>query len=99
MNHNTIRNYGENEDLDAYPRTFEADCKKLAAENNHAVFYPAVKEMYPNGLSEQSFVEVPDTQHTMIAEAAQRPGHFRGVSMAKMVSASRRIFSFFISKK
>lgn len=72
--------FGENEDLDAYPRTFEADCEKLAAENNHAVFYPAVKEMYPNGLSEQSFVEVPDTEHTMIAEAAQRPGHFRGVS-------------------
>lgn len=72
--------FGENEDLDAYPRTFEADCEKLTAENNHAVFYPDVKEMYPNGLAEQTFVEVPDTEFSLIAEASQRPGHFRGVS-------------------
>ena len=72
--------FGENEDLDAYPRTFQADCDKLEAENNHAVFYPDVKEMYPNGLSEQTFVEVPDTEHSLIAEASQRPGHFRGVA-------------------
>lgn len=72
--------FGENEDLDAYPRTFEADCEKLAAENNHAVFYPDVKEMYPNGLAEQTFVEVPDTAFSLIAEASQRSGHFRGVS-------------------
>lgn len=72
--------FGENEDLDAYPRTFDADCEKLQAEGNHAVFYPNVKEMYPNGLAQQTFVEVPDTQHTLIAEAAERPGHFRGVS-------------------
>ena len=72
--------FGENEDLDAYPRTFEADCKKLKENNNHAVFYPTVSDMYPNGLSEQTAVEVPDTEHSLIAEAAQRPGHFRGVS-------------------
>ena len=72
--------FGANEDLDAYPRTFEADCQKLDAAGNHAVFYPNVKEMYPNGLDAQTFVEVPDTEHTLCAEATQRPGHFRGVS-------------------
>jgi len=72
--------FGENEDLDAYPRTFEADCEKLKENDNHAVFYPSVKDMYPNGLSEQTFVEVPDTEHSLVAEAAKRPGHFRGVS-------------------
>lgn len=72
--------FGENEDLDAYPRTFEADCKKLEAAGNHAVFYPSVKDMYPNGLSEQTYVEVPDNEYTLCAEATQRPGHFRGVS-------------------
>lgn len=72
--------FGENEDLDAYPRTFEADCEKLTAAGNHAVFFPSVKEMYPNGLSAQTFVEVPDDEHTLIAESSQRPGHFRGVS-------------------
>lgn len=72
--------FGANEDLDAYPRTFEADCEKLAAANNHAVFYPAVAGMYPNGLDAQTYVEVPDTEDTLCAEATQRPGHFRGVS-------------------
>lgn len=72
--------FGANEDLDAYPRTFEDDCQKLDAAGNHAVFYPNVKEMYPNGLDTQTFVEVPDTEHTLCAEATQRPGHFRGVS-------------------
>lgn len=72
--------FGQNEDLDAYPRTFEADCDKLKAANNHAVFYPKASDVYPNGLKTQTFVEVPDTEHTMCAEATQRPGHFRGVS-------------------
>ena len=36
--------------------------------------------MYPNGLTEQTFIEVPDTEYSLIAESSQRPGHFRGVS-------------------
>ena len=72
--------FSENEDLDAYPRTFEADCDKLKAANNHAVFYPNAKEVYPNGLASQTYVEVPDTEYSLCAEATQRPGHFRGVS-------------------
>lgn len=72
--------FGENEDLDAYPRTFDADCQQLQAVNTDALFYPSVQDMYPNGLKEQSFVEVPDTEYTLCAEASQRPGHFRGVS-------------------
>jgi len=72
--------FGENEDLDAYPRTFKADCEKLDAAGNHVVFYPSVTDMYPNGLSEQTYVEVPENEFTLCAEATQRPGHFRGVS-------------------
>jgi pantoate--beta-alanine ligase len=72
--------FGQNEDLDAYPRTFEADCDKLKAADNHAVFYPKATDVYPNGLDAQTYVEVPDTEHTLCAEATQRPGHFRGVS-------------------
>jgi pantoate--beta-alanine ligase len=72
--------FGQNEDLDAYPRTFEADCDKLKAVNNHAVFYPNAKEVYPNGLDAQTYVEVPDTAHSLCGEVTQRPGHFRGVS-------------------
>jgi len=72
--------FGENEDLDAYPRTFDADCEKLKAVSNHAVFYPSVADIYPNGLRDQTFVEVPENDHSLCAEATQRPGHFRGVS-------------------
>ena len=72
--------FGKNEDLDAYPRTFEADCDKLKTANNHAVFYPNAKEVYPNGLDTQTYVEVPDSKHSLCGEATQRPGHFRGVS-------------------
>ena len=72
--------FGENEDLDAYPRTFEADCEKLVAAGNHVVFYPSVKEMYPNGLAAQTVVSVPNSEAEHCAEATQRPGHFDGVA-------------------
>ncbi|QTH62615.1 pantoate--beta-alanine ligase [Psychrosphaera ytuae] len=72
--------FGENEDLDAYPRTFEADCEKLTAANNHVVFYPSVAEMYPNGLKAQTLVSVPNSTAEHCAEATQRPGHFDGVA-------------------
>lgn len=72
--------FGENEDLDAYPRTFEADCEKLSAAGNHVVFYPSVKDMYPNGLAAQTVVSVPNNDAEHCAEATQRPGHFDGVA-------------------
>jgi len=72
--------FGENEDLDAYPRTFDADCKKLEAVNNHVVFYPTVADMYPNGLKAQTVVSVPNNELEHCAEATQRPGHFDGVA-------------------
>lgn len=72
--------FGKNEDLGAYPRTFDADCKKLAAVNNHVVFYPSVAEMYPNGLDTQTVVSVPNSAAEDCAEATQRPGHFDGVA-------------------
>ncbi|GAB2990771.1 pantoate--beta-alanine ligase [Psychrosphaera aestuarii] len=72
--------FGKNEDLDAYPRTFEADCDKLKAVNNHVVFYPSVEDMYPSGLSAQTVVSVPNNEFEFCAEATQRPGHFDGVA-------------------
>ena len=72
--------FAAHEDLDAYPRTFEQDCKQLNQLGNHAVFYPSVKEMYPNGMEQQTIVEVPEDQYSLIAEAQHRPGHFKGVS-------------------
>ena len=70
--------FGENEDLDAYPRTIEADKAKLIAQGVDAVFLPNVAEMYPSGLKEQTFVEVPGISNILCG--ASRVGHFRGVA-------------------
>ena len=70
--------FGANEDLDAYPRTLDADRSKLEAHDVDALFFPAVDDVYPRGLSEQTFVEVPGISDLLCG--ASRPGHFRGVA-------------------
>lgn len=70
--------FGQNEDLDAYPRTLSADKEKLQALGVEAVFLPSVSEMYPRGLAKQTFVEVPGLSEILCG--ASRPGHFRGVA-------------------
>ena len=70
--------FGENEDLDAYPRTIEDDKAKLSAQGVDAVFMPSVADMYPCGLEEQTFVEVPGISNILCG--ASRTGHFRGVA-------------------
>lgn len=69
--------FGPNEDLSKYPRTFDADCEKLRAASVDAVFHPGVEELYPHG-PQQYFVEPPELQNRLCGEF--RPGHFRGVA-------------------
>ncbi|MBJ2066500.1 pantoate--beta-alanine ligase [Serratia odorifera] len=66
------------EDLTRYPRTLQEDCEKLNRRNVDLVFSPAPVEVYPQGLEQQTYVDVPGIS-TML-EGASRPGHFRGVS-------------------
>lgn len=66
------------DDLTRYPRTLQEDCEKLNRRKVDLVFAPAPKDIYPQGLDTQTFVEVPGLS-TML-EGASRPGHFRGVS-------------------
>lgn len=70
--------FGQNEDLDSYPRTFEADCAALIERHTAAVYAPSVADVYPRGLAEQTTIEVPGVSDILCG--ASRPGHFRGVA-------------------
>jgi pantoate--beta-alanine ligase len=68
--------FGPREDFERYPRTLEADCRRLREAGVNVVFVPEEKQIYPEP---QTFVVEPsDLQH--ILEGAHRPGHFRGVA-------------------
>jgi len=68
--------FGPNEDLGKYPRTFESDCDALEREGVDLLFAPSVAEMYPAGAS--TWVEVEGVGDRL--DGASRPGHFRGVA-------------------
>ena len=89
--------FGPNEDYDAYPRQFEADCAKLETVPVDAVFHPEPSEMYPAGYSTYVNVEG-DITHKLCG--AKRPGHFRGVATAvtKLMNLARADKAFFGQK-
>ncbi len=71
--------FGPNEDLEAYPRDFERDCRLLETHGCHMVFYPAVDEMYPDGDGKtDTFVELQNDMPRQLC-GKTRPIHFRGV--------------------
>jgi pantoate--beta-alanine ligase len=70
--------FGANEDLASYPRTLSADKEKLFSEGTQYLFFPGVEEMYPEGMSQQSKVSVPELSDALCG--ANRPGHFTGVA-------------------
>lgn len=66
------------DDLARYPRTLQEDSEKLTLRGVDLVFAPAPAAVYPQGLEQQTYVDVPGI--SSILEGASRPGHFRGVS-------------------
>ncbi|CVF79180.1 pantoate--beta-alanine ligase [Serratia sp. IR-2025] len=66
------------DDLARYPRTLQEDSEKLTRRSVDLVFAPAPAAVYPQGLEQQTYVDVPGI--SSILEGASRPGHFRGVS-------------------
>ncbi|HPG76587.1 MAG TPA: pantoate--beta-alanine ligase [Rhodoglobus sp.] len=68
--------FGPNEDLEKYPRTFDEDVAKLDAAGIDFVFAPTVEEMYPNGPLE---TKVTAGAVGSMFEGRSRPGHFDGV--------------------
>ncbi|WP_374328871.1 pantoate--beta-alanine ligase [Azonexus sp.] len=68
--------FGPNEDFDKYPRTFQADCDKLAAAGVDVLFAPTEADLYPE--PQEYLIEPPGIQNILDGEF--RPGHFRGVA-------------------
>jgi pantoate--beta-alanine ligase len=79
-------------DYQLYPKTIEQDIVKLEAAGCHALFLPAIAEMYPQGTAnlEQYDLGYLET----VLEGKYRPGHFQGVCqvmnrLLKMVQAHK----------
>jgi pantoate--beta-alanine ligase len=68
--------FGPNEDLAKYPRSFEHDCELLEREGIEFLFVPSVEEMYPAGAV--TWVTVEELSSKL--DGRSRPGHFRGVT-------------------
>jgi pantoate--beta-alanine ligase len=68
--------FGENEDLDRYPRTPDADLEACAREGVDIVFAPSVDEVYPGGDPQ---VMIRPGPLGKVLEGRTRPGHFRGM--------------------
>ena len=68
--------FGQNEDLDSYPRDMERDFQLADECGVDIVFIPTAAEMYPDGF--QTGVSVRDISLPLCG--ASRPGHFDGVA-------------------
>src|SRR3989338_7731944 len=68
--------FGPHEDYKKYPRDFKKDERLAKGAGVDVLFYPAVKEVYPDGYS--TYVEV-DTLSNVLC-GTSRPGHFKGVT-------------------
>jgi pantoate--beta-alanine ligase len=70
------RQFGPNEDLDAYPRRLAADAALLEAEGVDLLWAPTVDQVYPEGYATNVSVSGLDA----VLCGAARPGHFDGVA-------------------
>jgi pantoate--beta-alanine ligase len=78
--------FGKNEDLAKYPRTFAQDLERCEQHGVDLVYAPAPGAMYPANF--QTHVEV--ERVTLPFEGEARPTHFRGVTtvVAKLFNAT-----------
>lgn len=68
--------FGDQGDLERYPRTLEHDAAVLEAAGVNLLFAPTVAEMYPYG---EPSVRLDGGELGRVFEGAFRPGHFGGV--------------------
>lgn len=90
------KQFGPDEDYDAYPRDLEGDSKLLEQAGVDYVFAPSVEEMWPEG--NLTSVEVSELSNILIGKL--RPGHFRGVTtvVAKLFNIVQPDAAFFGEK-
>ncbi len=67
--------FGPNEDLETYPRDFDADLKMIESLGADMVFHPEPSDMYASDFS--TTVSVAGVSENLCG--ARRPGHFNGV--------------------
>ncbi len=88
--------FGPNEDLAAYPRDMQRDCRLMESIPVDLLFAPQAQAMYPPGA--QTWVEVTEVTQGMCG--ASRPGHFRGVTtvVAKLFNIVKPHIALFGAK-
>jgi pantoate--beta-alanine ligase len=85
--------FGPNEDLSKYPRTFARDVEQLTDASVDILFAPDAKEIYPAGF--RTYVSVEGLSERL--EGRSRPGHFRGVAtvVLKLFAIVQPQFAYF----
>ncbi|HTZ98334.1 MAG TPA: pantoate--beta-alanine ligase [Terriglobales bacterium] len=88
--------FGPNEDLAKYPRTFDRDCRLLEKESVDLLFAPTAEEMYPEKAI--TYVTVEGMSEKLCGRS--RPGHFGGVTtvVAKLFNIIEPDLAFFGQK-
>ena len=88
--------FGDQKDLEKYPRDMEGDLEMLRRHGVDLVYAPTVDEVYPEGFN--TWVDVGPLADKL--EGLQRPGHFRGVAtvVSKLFNVMRPDRAYFGQK-
>ena len=88
--------FNQTSDLDAYPRSFDADLDACSSAGVDWLFAPSAEAMYPE--KPRAFIEVEELSEGLCGD--HRPGHFRGVATvcAKLFNAAPADRAYFGEK-